>query len=266
MKNILVPVDFSDTSMNAVETARQLALKTKASLRLLHVGEFTTHDLPAKQIRERQKKLLHDFIHDQGFKSLDIAYDEIDKELIPALEEAVENPENDLIVSGATTIHNMTEIMTGSVAEKIVRHASCPVLTVHQALDIDKIKCILLPSDLTEEQDSLLKPLQQLQQLLQAQMHLLFLVTPSQWFDFREIDDRLQSFVQRNKLSGYQLHSLNTNEEEDAILYLADKLKADLIAMGTHSRKGLAHFFKGSLTEELISHTRRAVWTCTLKK
>ena len=41
----------------------------------------------------------------------------------------------------------------------------------------------------------------------------------------------------------------------------AKNLNADLIAIGTHGRKGLAHFFNGSLSEDLVNHAKRPVLT-----
>jgi nucleotide-binding universal stress UspA family protein len=264
MKKILVPLDFSDSSLNALETARQLAAKSGAGLRLIHVNEFTFHELAAQEISRRHKELLHALIHEEKFKKLDVSYDVLEGPLISTLQEEAEDV--DLIVSGATGASGFEEVMMGSNAEKIVRHAPCPVLTVKDILEIEKVRTILLASDLESDQDVMVKPLKAFQQLLGATLHILLVVTPQRWLDHREIKERMEGFVERNKLENFTVHSINDTDEEDAILYYAGEIRADVIAMGTHSRSGLAHLFKGSITEDVVNHAQRAVWTYSLKK
>jgi nucleotide-binding universal stress UspA family protein len=42
-------------------------------------------------------------------------------------------------------------------------------------------------------------------------------------------------------------------------------INADMIAMATHGRKGLAHFLSGSIAEDLVNHVSCPIWTYILK-
>ena len=63
----------------------------------------------------------------------------------------------------------------------------------------------------------------------------------------------------------YTINVFNYTEEERGILEFASLIKADLIAMGTHSRTGIAHLLNGSLAEDLVNHYEGQVWTYSLK-
>lgn len=53
----------------------------------------------------------------------------------------------------------------------------------------------------------------------------------------------------------------NDLKVERGIMNYAKSQNADLIALGTHGRKGLAHFLTGSLSEGLVNHAKRPVLT-----
>jgi nucleotide-binding universal stress UspA family protein len=43
-------------------------------------------------------------------------------------------------------------------------------------------------------------------------------------------------------------------------------VEADMIVMGTHGRKGVAHLLSGSVAEDVVNHTECPIWTYSLKK
>jgi nucleotide-binding universal stress UspA family protein len=53
----------------------------------------------------------------------------------------------------------------------------------------------------------------------------------------------------------------NDETIEKGILNFSKLIGADLIGMSTHGRQGLAHFFNGSISEDLVNHARRPVIT-----
>ena len=52
----------------------------------------------------------------------------------------------------------------------------------------------------------------------------------------------------------------------DGIFEQAKSLGADMIAMATHSRRGISHWLNGSITEDTINHVHVPVWTFKLEK
>ncbi|UCF68574.1 MAG: universal stress protein [Acidobacteriota bacterium] len=141
-KTILAPVDFSEPSRHGVAMARDLALESRARLVLLHVvvdavpaplpdlGGFSYGEL-VRALEEQAKKELPEFfpeadrggLADVSFRvELGMPHAEIAR---VAEEEAA-----DLIVISTHGRTGAMHLLIGSVAERVVRTAGCPVLVV----------------------------------------------------------------------------------------------------------------------------------------
>ncbi len=138
LQNICVPVDFSDTSAAALMYAKALADAFGAKLHLIHVlvnwvpdGDFPVSpqlyvDLEASAGRQLEKQMTPE----------DQAKYQVHLELIHGTSEFVEiiryarEKNIDLLVIGTHGRGAIAHMLMGSVAEKIVRKAPCPVLTV----------------------------------------------------------------------------------------------------------------------------------------
>ncbi len=135
---ILCPVDFSEASREAMEIAADMARKLESSLTLLHVIQLPSIALPdgayyipstdvGPEIDETLAEWRKDVIvrgvhvvHTQ--RAIGIPHDEILK--------FAEEGGYGLIVLGTHGRTGLDHLLIGSVAEKVVRRAPCPVLTV----------------------------------------------------------------------------------------------------------------------------------------
>lgn len=145
VKRILVAIDFSHTSLQAMEAAIDLAEETGAFLQILHVWEAPSFLGPRllahiagsdrhselRHAYEEAGRALHHLIETSGARER--------VHLEPDLEvgtpwrticEIAEKGGHDLIVIGTRGRNSLSHAVTGSVAEQVVRHAPCPVLTV----------------------------------------------------------------------------------------------------------------------------------------
>ena len=138
LKRILVPVDGSDCSLDAVEYGALIAQRSSASLKLLHVLEPVSYGLdftlPNMAQRESSKaavmKRLSDLV--SGLTSVGLVSDFQMSGGLPAdsiLDEA-RAQSIDVIVMGTHGRRGLSHVLFGSVAESVLRRASCPVLTV----------------------------------------------------------------------------------------------------------------------------------------
>jgi nucleotide-binding universal stress UspA family protein len=138
-KNILAPVDFCDSSRGALKLAAGLAEQSGALLTLLHVVHFPVsypidalldlEDLmsSARDSLERiSSKIPVDLILQ---KRVVFGKQDIFQEII---EVAGELPA-DLIVTASPEHGGLARVLHGSITEKLVRHAPCPVLVTHLA-------------------------------------------------------------------------------------------------------------------------------------
>lgn len=140
-KKILVPVDFSPHSREAIRTAADLATKYGSSLTLVHVFQPVALTLPegyvlfsAQQlvdINDRFEALLASGKKDaqsDGAQSVETAL--LQGSPAPQIVEFAQRGGSDLIVMGTHGRTGIRHALMGSVAEHVLRRAPCPVLTV----------------------------------------------------------------------------------------------------------------------------------------
>ncbi len=140
LKKILCPVDFSACSTHALSYATDLSIKNKASLYLIHVVETHVNDvrdmlkqidllLDDKQIDELRVQLTS-LIPDNIQKSITI--ETIIVKGIPYVEiiKTARDKQMDLIVMGTHGRTGLEHILIGSVAQRVIQKAPCPVFSI----------------------------------------------------------------------------------------------------------------------------------------
>lgn len=134
VKRILVPTDFSETSDAALNYAIDLALTFRARLFLVHVpGETGVNfeaDFPMVQFENATRERLETLVSPRDMITLRPEYA---LRLGTPADEIVRyagSREIDLIVMGTHGRSGVAHMVMGSVAEKVVRTAPCPVVTV----------------------------------------------------------------------------------------------------------------------------------------
>ena len=134
VKSILVPTDFSETSDAAIHYATQLALTLGARLALVHVpgktGEHFEADFPHGKFETATRERLSSFLTKEELERLRPEYA---LRIGAPAEEIVRYAdlcEADLIIMGTHGRSGIAHVLMGSVAEQVVRTASCPVLLV----------------------------------------------------------------------------------------------------------------------------------------
>lgn len=142
IKRILVPIDFSTNSRRALDYAAGLAHKFDASLHLVHVCEvpsMITASMDAYAIaytdwsqrlgEEAERELVKIAATLKGLK---VTTEVLFGHAAGAIVEAASTNKADLIVMGTHGHGAVMHVMMGNVAERVVRTATCPVLTVRE--------------------------------------------------------------------------------------------------------------------------------------
>ncbi len=142
IKRILCPTDFSEPAEKAFEYAVFMATSHKAELALLHVVE-QLHGLTHHEILALTPMGIAEKIAERAHAELQALVDRA-KESVTATEavregktwveicEAAKEEKADIIVIGSHGRTGLSHVLIGSVAERVVRHASCPVLVVRE--------------------------------------------------------------------------------------------------------------------------------------
>ena len=152
IKRILVPTDFSENGRKALELALHLARKFGAKITLLHIFELPAaagqniYHFLSKDLEESRQEIYGLFKSgsEEALEDLVRQFSEAKVSIEPLLiergvpfEEVIRTAKAlavDLIVMNTHGRTGIPHLLIGSVAEKVVRKAPCPVLTVRSAI------------------------------------------------------------------------------------------------------------------------------------
>jgi nucleotide-binding universal stress UspA family protein len=140
-KKILVPLDFSAQSMQALEFAIDLGKRYEASLDLLYVYQSVAYALPEAYVLiapDQLAEIMAEFEKRLGAakqRAIAAGVTEVDSGLVEGYPLSVilqrnEQRKHDLIVMGTHGRTGLKRAVLGSVAENVLRSAKCPVLIV----------------------------------------------------------------------------------------------------------------------------------------
>lgn len=269
MKRILVPTDFSIQAQRALDVALQIAKKNKGEIYLLHSVELPLHlansspgQLPESLffIKLAEKKF-SELLNNENLKNAPIntviGHDEIFKDI----QNSISKNNIDLIVMGSHGATGFEEMFIGSNTEKVVRTASVPVLVIKNEHPMFKVNHFVFATDFTEECVKPFLKAKTIAENLGAKINLLYVNTPSNFKTSSQIWQLMEQFIEKTKPNNYELSVYNELDIEKGILNFAKETGAQLIGMSTHGRKGIAHFFNGSISEDLVNHANMPVIT-----
>ncbi|EAY24404.1 universal stress protein [Microscilla marina] len=279
MKKILVPTDFSEQAKNALLVANQIAHKSGCEIILMTVidppksfqptiGQNDDENIEQKYVQyliENAEGRMRKLVSDIEFANTDRRTKVVLGNIYKCISETVVKEQIDLVVMGTQGASGLDEILIGSNTEKIVRTATCPVLTVRSHSDRFQGNNIVFATSLKEEQLLSINKLQAFQKVFDAHIHLLYVITPSVFATTREIEALKNNFVEKAQLKNYTFHTYSEANEESGILHFAEDFGADMIAVATHQRKGWRHFFSGSIAENIVNHAKQPVLAFSIK-
>ncbi len=187
----------------------------------------------------------------------------------------------ELVVVGTHGRSGLNHLIMGSVAEKVIRQAHCPVITVRASATAAKVTPylnILAPVDFSPHSEKALLYAWSLAKLFHAQLHILHIV---------DIPVHPEHYAVNLNLSGEFGHELMVRSHEELermiapfppsnvkhrivvefgrayneIVEFAAQHESDLIVMGTQGLSGLQKFFLGSTTAKVVRHAPCPVLT-----
>ena len=270
MNTLLVPTDFSEHSEYALEVAAVLANRFGAKLVLFHMigvspSVFTKSELEEQEevkyylklAREKLKSYL-DKPFLQGVPMETVIQNLKDFEEVDAV---AKEKKADLIVMGSHGSSGLNAFFVGSNTEKVVRNSETPILVVKTKRPDFHISQIVFASDLQPETVVAFKKVSALANEFNAKLKVVYVNTIGSHF---KSDNQIQQNIQRFReavgkevpISVYNDYSI-----EAGIYNYAQTVGADLVAIPTHGKKGLAHFFLGSVGENLANTAALPVLT-----
>jgi len=270
IKKILVPIDFSETSTNALNEAIILAGTLEAELYLIHVKEFLLgyisvyNDLPKylpsnleiSMIIENKMEEIKNSIHKEfDIKPhIQISEGEIYSEIIAFSE----SEKIDLIVMGTHGISGYKELFLGSNAQRVVSFSDIPVLTLQKPCkDID-FKNILIPIDNSTHSREKVNVTLTIAKLFGSKIHLLGLLDSDdekEKIKFTTKMDAVEKNIIASKLDYVKSIEVGDNLAETTKHY-ATKNHCDLIAINTGHESRMTGVFLGLFAQQIVNHSR----------
>ncbi|TYA92323.1 universal stress protein [Seonamhaeicola marinus] len=273
MKKIIVPVDFSEFSEYALKAAAKLAIKNEAEVLALHMLEMPEIMLTGAG-EEPQKVIYFLKLAEQRFNEF-LKKDYLDGvkvtpivkhlKVFSEVNDEAKKHGADLIVMGSHGVSGAKEFFVGSNTERVVRNADIPVLVVKRDITDVNFEVVAMGCDFSEECiEPYLKATQMFNDV-NTKVYLIHVNLPNDRFKSSiQIEKEVVNFftkAERSLEKMKDVHYVSEYSVEDGIINSANKLGADLIIMPTHGRKGLAHFFQGSIGEDVANHSTLPVMT-----
>ena len=185
-------------------------------------------------------------------------------EIATGIVETCNNHDIDLIVMGSHGSEGIKELFIGSNTEKVIRTSKTPVLVIKNEHAHFDIKEFVFASDFKNDNKETYRQAVKLANLFEAKIHLLNVNTPSNFTTTAASKVRMMEFIDNNTFDNYTINIYNDDTIEKGILNFSKIVDADLIGISTHGRQGIAHFFNGSISEDLVNHAQRPVITFKL--
>ncbi|WCO02659.1 universal stress protein [Psychroserpens ponticola] len=273
MKKIIIPVDFSQQSEYALETAAALAKKHNSELIVMHMLELSESIFSSSSSDKNEETAFMLLVTNKKFESfLDKPYLEgitvtpmiKNHKVLKEVDEIAKEIDVDLIVMGSRGHNDYDGVLLGSNTEKVVRHSEIPLLVVKSKPETIDFENIVIATDFSADSASAAKVAIKLLSDLSKKITLLHINLPNAHFlSTDEIEEKASKFLKETNLENLKdgIVLISDYNVEEAILGYADKHNMDAIGMITEGRTGLSHLFGGSISEDLVNHSTLPVFT-----
>ncbi|NJL11588.1 MAG: universal stress protein [Microscillaceae bacterium] len=279
MKKILVPTDFSSHADRALRYAHAIAQKSGGEIVLLNVMltpdhtsieagpsginiSGTSESQYLSGVVQKVKANMEAKIARLGLEN--ITYHITSGNISQAIVNHIESLNIDLVVMGTQGESNYDAFFVGSNAEKVVRLAPCPVITVRDNPDSITLKKIVLAGDFSRSKTLPLDYLKDLRTLFEAELYLVHVNTPAHFTSTADLLKSSTDFALNHALAPYTFDIYCDFVEDDGINHYAEFIGADLIVVVSHKRRGFARLLGGSVSEGVVNAALAPVLTIGL--
>lgn len=265
VKKILVPVDFSTCSINALKIATELAKQQGAVIEIVnafHMPAYPHADViaadtiiqPILTDYEEQVEEQFDALPDQvpALKSVEYSTRRFVAPTKDAIYTCIEKDGIDLIVMGTKGSHDQLEKLVGSISAEVIRFAQVPVLMIPEGVDVFDVKLIGFAADLHKIEDMRkLDILILFAQMTGAQIKI-FHISPD-----RDEESIIENARERMKLLDsldkvdHSYAWINNTEPLEGILDFVDSHDLDMLAMFPRHHGFWDRLLKSSITKKV---------------
>lgn len=265
IKNILVPVDFTEKSKNALNLAAHMAIRHKAKLFLLHIcPTFNLIDRTGKQVigAETLQENLSNAENELDELKVDLQVNHNisvttiikTENLLDTINDLIHTDNVDLVVMGTSGKQNLKQLFLGSNSYTVLQHAHCSVLLVPETFRQTDFKKILFPvrvkSELLEKTDlSIL-----LADKNDGDINLLGVENVNALRNIKETFNEIERNLQLKAASFFS--EFKSSDDNAALIAAAAKEKdCDLILLSDQDENSWKSFMADNFFKKVINET-----------
>jgi nucleotide-binding universal stress UspA family protein len=276
MKNILIPVDFSDLARHAFELGKGIQQVMPASLHFVHIITLPSHilltpegalfdddEMDVTQIRQEYdaaERRLQQWVGETPNAVVRVVFGHINDTLL----EYTQKHRIDLVLMGTHGAFGMKELFTGSHAEYLAMHADVPILSLKGEAG-KRIQKMVLAADFTGRIPQNIELLLALRTALSAQLYLLQIQLSGKKRSEVAIQQQMSAFAEQHGLDDVAYAIFPSNDLEEGIVRFAADNNIDLIAIGSMQRTGLNKLINGCISADLVNHVQKPIFTFKLR-
>lgn len=258
MYHILVPVDFSETSRNALNFAVDLFKSQPLKVTLLACyksfsGAFHMKNMD-RVLEEDVQAQMTSLVGRMEKEWPDVLFKPVVTrgDAVPVITSMGDSGNYDLIVMGTTGASGLKEVFLGSVAGGVVSHTTGPVLVVPSDATLsDLSKIVLAVGNETVNAEVVTQPLKTIQEVGSCEIDIVHVDTQGE--DEDTMNEALAAYSELGNVIHLQIEEETVNERLDE--YIAE-VNADILTLIRTNKGFMNRLFKGSVTMKQAFHSR----------
>ncbi len=269
INSILIPTDFSDLSESAIKAGIAIAKRQDAGVTLLHVVDLLPNLLPTEvllsdsrdvlsRMEEQLSELSEKFQKDTGVKPVIKVLQGTPSDSICKFA----NDENiSLIVMGTHGVSGLREFFIGSEAFRVVKNATCPVLTIPGNWEKTDFGKVLFPVRINPGVFNTYFYARPIIERNNSELFILGLYEREKDIDNKEISisiNKLKGQLNNDKVL-FRTGITTSNDLPSKILNMAKDYEADLIILTANLDYNFKAFFVGPFVQQVINHSKLPV-------
>ncbi|MCK0159246.1 universal stress protein [Allomuricauda sp. F6463D] len=269
MKNILLPTDFSENSIQALKYAQTLFAFKECNFYLLYVGTLldtqkdeSTFQLDSESIVSTKTKLTdlvknirrsnaetnHSFfaLHEYGF-------------FIPTIKKHLEEKNIDLIVMGTKGASGIKEKVLGSNAGDVITKVQCNTLVVPAQAELSKPREIAFPTDFNIFYSlEILRPMEEMIRLGKAHFRIMNALKVGDVLNEEQEKNKehLLDFMEETFPETHSFHTITNQKVKSAIQCFVESREIDMMIMVAKNLNFIQQILFDSIVEQLSFHTK----------
>jgi nucleotide-binding universal stress UspA family protein len=253
MNTVIVPVDFSPTSLHAARYAAQLLAGHYGVTMILYHSYGKASE--AAKVQQNLDHLKTELMKDHIVKIETLAHEEDD--FVDGLAKAARHKVADLVIMGITGKSSLAKVFFGSNTLKMVETKSCPVLIVPEGAPFSPIKNVMLTSDFKNTHETTPSgPIKKFLDVFRPQLHVVN-VDKDHFISLTESYEEEKQQLKK-LFADYrpEFYFMRLYDVDEAINIFAESRNIDLIIAIQKNHSFIEKMLKGSRTKTLAYHSK----------